>query len=365
LSAQDQVAEKTVENNAIRELDRRGPLIRGSAFLAIMAFLLLLVFWSFPFLRASAGGSLKVPADEVKGYPEYSQINQKLRGELTPFPEHTNSKAEAGIHPLSPLVFVEFVIIAAKPAKESLSPINSTPPESPEISVRDGVLHFRADRLIGTLAGAAILPLLLILISESRRSSWDSKGVRSRPTQLSEFGFLLYAEIERYDQICSSMWKRSRFLLGGGVLAALGGIGALYYLVSNEAVAKEFADLAPLVRAAAIVLYVESFAFLLLRQHRSAVEDFKYFNSLRLRLLHFIISAQAQRDSLGPSDPPSMARLLLAEDPFMGQSPRALKEKGEPGGASSNGDELLSKVLDSLSKRIGQQGSGDGKGHET
>lgn len=312
--------------------------------LAVLISLSLITYWLFPFLAVLKTGSTLVLRDEVERYPEFEEIKSNLtsyvRGIVKAKPINLTT-SESGTHPISPLVFVEFIITARSASDGSPMTIGLAAP---------GMLRVRVDRLIWMLAGTILLGLGTYFL---QIIPWKPSSEAPPNHRGMDFLALMEAEISRLTEIGDRLYLRSRLLLIAGVLVAFSGVGALFFLIPNhfllpsERLAsgtdKELLrDLQALLKASGLVLQVEVFAFVLLRQHRSAFGDYTEFHSLRQRYVHYLAASKAMEEKgmqaqIGPQTGVYMAHFLLGGDGF---SPTARKPPGSAKDGESDADGL-------------------------
>ena len=296
-------------------------------FLAFATLLTTVVVAALPYLRNSS----RVSDLEVQDYPEYKALGANLESEMRTIPK-LKAKSEVGHHRLNWLTNVEFVVTAKRE-------INGGP-----VAIglgRPGELKLRYDRLLGTSVLLTAVALGFWFV-ERRGSTSAPIPPTSASFAISNLREMLMQEIVRLDLHCAYQARRSRYLLIGGIITAIAGIGVLYFFVSAREAQSGLNDLAVFARAFAVVLYVEAFAFLLLRQYRLSEEDYRYFNSKRLGEVRYLMSLQAVTEKIDLGDDPTLPRCFLAEDPFRGTGSA---KGGEDPAQSQNALEQLARQL--------------------
>ena len=340
----------------LREVSRPKRLRVAALTTALAIFLPLswIYFWLAPAWPGS--GSSAVPKREVESYEEFKSIKERRTEELRPALPKLKQALEAGTHPLSPLVFVEFVAIA-KPAPDKKSVV--VEPLLP------GRLRVRFDRLIWMLAGTVLMGLLAFFLQIMPKNPEPEAPETYKGM---DFPSLVDAEISKLTEIGKRLYRRSRLLLFFGVAVAFSGVGALFFLIPNHFLLpserlvfgpdKElFRDLQALLKASGLVLQIEAFAFILLRQYRATFEDFIYFHNLRLRYIHYLAASTAMESmqtDLGTKTGVYMANFLLGGDSFSAAASRktAPAQKTEAEGAAKE-----SAVMDKLPSSLSTAGT--------
>lgn len=360
-----------------REPSRRRVIILTG--LAVLLPLSLTLYWLLPLFSA---GSTIVPREEVESYPEFKGVERYLRsylrGLLGPEPGKTanpiiNHISESGTHRLNPLIFVEFVV-DARPA----------PAQSVATTLRHpGRLRVRVDRLIWMLALSTFLGVAAYFFQIMPRSPISEASPQYQGASV-DFQEVMQSEISRLTNLGDRLYQRSRLLLASGVLVAFSGVGALFFLIPNHFLLpserlesgrviseaqqdgpdKELLrDLQALLKASGLVLQIEVFAFILLRQYRSAFGDYTYFHNLRLRYVHYLAASKAllsMQDPLWAQTGVYMANFLLGGDSFSAAARKPGAQDSE-----SDGTDGLPPPLDRLfpDLRLGRSGkttSGNG-----
>lgn len=319
-------------------------------------------YWLVPALPAFGSGSywIPLPPEQVKDYPEFKKLEQRLKTKLAPVASQLNFVKQSGTQDLSPLVFVEFYG-EARPGPNGTIAVEPLPL---------GLLRVRFDRLIWILVVTGLLAWGGVYFVQSLLQKAPSRvnmPVQS-PVNM-DFHSLIDAEISRLSGIADRLYRRSRLLLVSGILVAFSGVGTLLFLIPNtfllrserlkftrvqtetlqdETDQKLLQDLQALLQASGLVLQIEFFAFILLRQYRSAFNDYTYFHNLRLRYVHYLAASKAVEAMQTPLEPQTgiyMANFLLGGDSF---SPATSRKPGPPQDDESDGTDALPPSLDKL-----------------
>ncbi len=180
-------------------------------------------------------------------------------------------------------------------------------------------VQFRRDRLLLLAGGWVVFLLLLAAVAQQKQltaSGRDGDADTVAPTQLR-----LLADIELSKQTATTerMYKlllsMSLYLLVGGVAMAFIGIAIFYLTLPEREIKEEFHEhLLRLLRPTAILLFVESVAWFLLRQYRALAEDYKSFFLLYLRRSNRLAGLRILTDGNFKEDLRPAATVLMNED---------------------------------------------------
>lgn len=298
----------------------------------------LVVDWLLPLSDAV---SLENPR-RIQRYPEYAAVEKSLRASLLPAKNaHVNVVVrDVGTHPITPLLSVEFLLNGKTRNGEI------------EVGFDQAHLRLRLDRL--TFMVAVLLGLLLL---------WPVLYLLARPpepegrlslTAGADLETLLRSEIERLGRDCERSDRRSKFLLAFGIMAAIGGLGAIYYLFPVQLLAlprDAKSDVSWLVKAFAIAILTiaEWVALYLLRLYLHETADYRYYSARRLREVRLLAALKLFSPSALPYEKEALlASALLDEDLF-----RSLTTGARD---SEDGAAQLEKVVAAV-ERLGRKGT--------
>jgi len=314
-----------------------------SLILSILSWLLSAIWFSLIVVWLSPYASRKVPISpgDIAAFPGYRSATAKAGVDLRAALPHLNRVERIGTEPITPLLFVQYRFIATpSPSRDALEfqPIN-------------GDMNLRYDRLVGAitaLVGCVLLGMFMNIVRRNSRKSGQAdpkseEPIAERPP-IGSLKDIIYKEIAYSGNQCRQVTIRSNLMLWLGALVAISGMGALYFLFPEKTGDSKLEALL-LVRAFTIVVYVEAFALLLLKQYRQSLDDFAYFNSLRTRNVHYLnclLALETESADVGKW----FSAVLLTEDPLRGRQRR----KAKTGRGAAETDGAVSKEEEDLVK---------------
>lgn len=312
-------------------------LARKLVILAIVAWCAILIYWLGTAFVKDIGEA------EIRSWSEFRPVLDQLDDQYPSAGLRRNLVlTRTGEHELNPLFYVQF-LVRARPSEDN---------RSQKFEVGPHYVRLNFPRLVGALAFLAGL-----IILERHLKYGDGEEPQQRPEgapkdsapSLVQLAEMELAEAER---LCRRVYIRSTFMLRAGLTVALAGVGTIYFLLpSNLPVNDPGVFMMHLARPIAIVLYIEAIALFLLRQYRASVDDFKYFNILRMKRAD-LLAAIHLLDQEDPEQRLDLSNRLLSEPWRIEAAGDGSKTAGTLDGSS------LSRLLAFLEKAGESRGRG-------
>ena len=105
-------------------------------------------------------------------------------------------------------------------------------------------------------------------------------------------------------KIAESLYSRSKVYLFIGAIIALAGVTFFYYRTQNQLAEKEFLEnLTSLAPQFGILFFIEFVAFFFLRQYRTGMDDFRYFEAIQRRREELLVLIKLIKESNRKIDP--------------------------------------------------------------
>lgn len=164
-------------------------------------------------------------------------------------------------------------------------------------------------------------------------------------------------EVKHAEFRAETLFKRSTYLLTGGVLMAFVGV-AVFYATLPEPLREESASSYWIraFRSGGMLIFLEAIAWFLLRQYRSLIEDFKAFHRIYMKRANYLAVITVLDKGAVRAEDLILVTALLGEDLSgklsKGESTEALENTKNEG---VNPVFLL--VQDAIGKALGKQGS--------
>jgi hypothetical protein len=180
-------------------------------------------------------------------------------------------------------------------------------------------VSFRLDQFI--LAGAMIVMFALTLSTLYPKSEIAAKTPSKEEFSPSVSEQRLTArqvfthEVKHAEFRAETLFKRSTYLLTGGVLMAFVGVVVFYATLPEPA--RDETHTAYLIRtfrSAGMLIFLEAIAWFLLRQYRNLIEDFKSFHRIYMKRANYLAAITVLDKEAVRSEDLLLVTALLGED---------------------------------------------------
>lgn len=168
-------------------------------------------------------------------------------------------------------------------------------------------------------------------------------------TNLANYNFdkiidsILYKDLQKSEKKALELYSRSTLMLILGLLVAVAGIFVFYFTLPDFSDIKNATEyIALTIRPAIILIFIQSISFYLLRQYRSLINDYKYFNNEYLKKSKIFIAHQLMQNENINENEIKLINSLLSKEPV------ELKEDAAINMPNDRVMEILKVVLEKL-----------------
>lgn len=282
----------------------------------------------------------------------FSTAVESLRNETSKVSEYSDGKQRTFIFYISPFAQVSIPIRAAWE--------NS---EKPFVRVNQGtaVVSLRFDQIV--LAGSLLVMLALTistLYPKSEATAAVAQEVTSKTSQPQSNAHALlnhanakqvFAHEVRHAELrTETLFRRSTYLLTGGVLMAFIGVAVFYATVPDPLKDEAHSSyLIRVIRSTGMLVFLEAIAWFLLRQYRSLIEDFKGFHRIYMKRANYLAAITLLDKENIRGEDILIVSALLGED-FSGKLVTGETTESLENMKQEGGNPVFEMVRDALSK---------------